>query len=170
MFVLIALVTLISLLLVACGGDTTTTTAPATTTKAPTTTTKAPTATTSAPTTTTATLDPAKYGGVYKQALTVGPARPFGYLAEGAPDSATAARPAVESLITLDKTGKIRPALAVSWDIAPDNKSMIIGLRKGVKFHDGSEWNATVAKWNMDLAIAAKKTTDWTSIEEPTPK
>jgi ABC-type transport system substrate-binding protein len=95
----------------------------------------------------------------------VGPARPFGYLAEGAPDSATAARPAVESLITLDKTGKIRPALAVSWDIAPDNKSMIIGLRKGVKFHDGSEWNATVAKWNMDLAIAAKKTTDWTSID-----
>ena len=27
---------------------------------------------------------------------------------------------------------------------------MNITLRENVKFHDGSEWNATVAKWNID--------------------
>lgn len=29
-------------------------------------------------------------------------------------------------------------------------KSMDITLREGVTFHDGSNWNATVAKWNID--------------------
>ena len=168
LFILVALVSLISIMLSACGETTPTTSVPVTATTAPAaTTSKAPAATTTAPAaaTTTKALDPAKYGGVYKQALQVGPARPFGYLAEGAPDSSTAARPAVETLVSLDKAGKLRPILAVSWDIAPDGKAMILGLRKGVKFHDGSDWNAEVAKWNMDLAIAAKKTTDWTSID-----
>jgi len=61
--------------------------------------------------------------------------------------------------------GNIIPKLAVSWDIPADGKSIVIGLRKGVKFHDGSDFNATVAKWNLDLQIAAKKTTDWTSVD-----
>jgi len=109
--------------------------------------------------------DAAKYGGVYRQALTVAPARPIGYLSEGAPDSYTNAAPAVEGFFTVDRTGKIIPKLAVSWEVAKDGKSINIGLRKGVKFHDGSDFNATVAKWNMDLNIAAKKTTDWTSVD-----
>jgi len=49
-----------------------------------------------------------------------------------------------------DATPEIVPALAESWDISPDAKSYTFHLRKGVKFHDGTPWNAEAAKFNMD--------------------
>jgi ABC-type transport system substrate-binding protein len=163
LFVLITLISLTSLLLAACGEKTATPTTSAPATTAPATTTKPPSPTTSAPTT--AAADAAKYGGVYIVSLTVGPARPIGYPSEASGDSYTVASPSNETFISVDMAGNIIPKLAVSWNISPDGKAMIIGLRKGIKFHDGSDFNATVAKWNLDLQIAAKKTTDWTKID-----
>ncbi|MHA1112700.1 MAG: ABC transporter substrate-binding protein [Promethearchaeota archaeon] len=46
------------------------------------------------------------------------------------------------------------PRLATSlgtW--SPDYKELTINLRSGVTFHDGSEFNATVVKWNIDRII-----------------
>ncbi len=40
------------------------------------------------------------------------------------------------------------PVLATEWQFA--EKSITLKLRQGVKFHDGSDWNATVAKFNLD--------------------
>jgi peptide/nickel transport system substrate-binding protein len=117
----------------------------------------------SAPASTAATSD--KYGGVVKLALTVGPSTPLGYMPEAAPDSYSWSRPALEGLVGLKLGGIVTPKLATSWDIDPAAKTMTFHLRKGVKFHDGSDFNASLVKWNFDLMMAAKKAPNFVSVE-----
>ena len=62
----------------------------------------------------------------------------------------------MESLLRQDNKGNIIPWLAESYKIADDLKSITFNLRKGVKFHDGSDFNAEAAKWNLDNYIQAK--------------
>jgi peptide/nickel transport system substrate-binding protein len=48
-----------------------------------------------------------------------------------------------------DVAADIRPGLAESWAVdEKDPKRWIFHLRKGVKFHDGCDWNADSAIWN----------------------
>src|SRR5262249_31397502 len=54
-----------------------------------------------------------------------------------------------EPLVTLDVKLGIKPGLAESWQ-QPDNKTLIFKLRRGVRFHDGTEFNAQAAKFNFD--------------------
>jgi peptide/nickel transport system substrate-binding protein len=49
------------------------------------------------------------------------------------------------------------PCLATSWVLAPDKSSYTFNLRKGVKFHDGTDFNAEAVKWNLDNIIKAKR-------------
>ncbi len=109
--------------------------------------------------------EPDKYGGILKEVLTVGPATPIGYMPEAAPDAQADARPAIESLVQVRSGGSVEPLLATSWEIAPDGKSITLTLRQGVKFHDGSDFNATAVKWNLDKQIEAEKATDWESVD-----
>ena len=44
----------------------------------------------------------------------------------------------------------LRPALAETWSISDDGTVYTFNLRKGVNFHDGTPFNADVAKWNYD--------------------
>jgi peptide/nickel transport system substrate-binding protein len=49
-----------------------------------------------------------------------------------------------------DRAADIRPGLAETWSIDPnDHKKWIFKLRHGVKFHDGCDWNADSAVWNF---------------------
>lgn len=50
-----------------------------------------------------------------------------------------------------DREADIRPALATKWSPDPQNpKKWVIELRRGVKFHDGCDWNADAAVWNFE--------------------
>lgn len=68
----------------------------------------------------------------------------------------------LEALVWTDSNGVSHPVLATNWTLYPrpaegDHtsglKAIAFSLRQGVEFHDGSEWNATVAKWNIDRNI-----------------
>ena len=55
-----------------------------------------------------------------------------------------------DSLVRVDQTGKIVPWLAETWDTSSDGKQITFTLRKDVKFHDGSSFDADAVKWNID--------------------
>ena len=59
-----------------------------------------------------------------------------------------------EGLVKTNSKGKFVPGLATKWDISSDGKIYTFHLREGVKFHNGEPFNAQVAKWNLDRAIA----------------
>jgi peptide/nickel transport system substrate-binding protein len=52
------------------------------------------------------------------------------------------------SLLTIDAELNYVPDLAESWDILEDGKVYVFHLRQGVKFHDGSDFDAEVVRWN----------------------
>ena len=53
-----------------------------------------------------------------------------------------------------DGTLKAQPGLATEWQLA--NDAAVFKLRQGVKFHDGSDWNAEVAKFNIERLMDDK--------------
>jgi ABC-type transport system substrate-binding protein len=57
---------------------------------------------------------------------------------------------ALETLFRFDEQGNMVPLLATDWKTDPTAKTITITLRKGVKFHDGSDFDASVCKWNLD--------------------
>jgi peptide/nickel transport system substrate-binding protein len=74
-------------------------------------------------------------------------------------------RPAVESLIREDIKGNYSPGLATSWDIDTTKNTITLSLRKGVKFHDGTDFNAKAAKFCLDESIKAKVVVGFLSID-----
>lgn len=61
--------------------------------------------------------------------------------------------PCFESLVYQTNTGELEPCLATSWESNVDSCSVIFHLREGVKFHDGSDFNAEAAAWNINQMI-----------------
>lgn len=106
-------------------------------------------------------------GGILKIISGETPVSPFGWPPESRGESTNAQVPVLESLWHIDKDKKLQPVLAESWDIAPDWKTITFHLRKGVKFHDGSDWNAEAARFNLQARKDKRKTgtNKWVSIE-----
>jgi ABC-type transport system substrate-binding protein len=57
------------------------------------------------------------------------------------------------SLVTVDTNLNYVPDLAESWDILENGKVYVFHLRKGVKFHEGSDFDAEVVRWNYQRAV-----------------
>lgn len=58
--------------------------------------------------------------------------------------------PAIETLFRFDKAAKPAPWLATGFKEDAKAKTITIMLRKGVKFHDGTDFNGVSVKWNFD--------------------
>jgi len=92
---------------------------------------------------------PVTTGGVMRLATTAEGANPIGvpWLVYGVDNVLMV--PTSETLFIQTKAGVIYPLLAESYDIELDNNRIVITVRQGVEFHDGSAWNADVAVWNL---------------------
>lgn len=55
---------------------------------------------------------------------------------------------------------KVEPSLAKSWDVSPDGLTYTFHLQEGVKFHDGTDFDAEAVKFNIDRQLPPQVTTD----------
>ncbi|MEJ2803352.1 glutathione ABC transporter substrate-binding protein GsiB [Comamonadaceae bacterium PP-2] len=58
-----------------------------------------------------------------------------------------------EGLFQFDKELKVRNVLAESYEVSKDGLVYTFKLRAGVKFHDGTEFNAAAVKTNLDRVM-----------------
>jgi peptide/nickel transport system substrate-binding protein len=148
MWVALLAVLVIAMVAVAgCGGGTTTTTAGGTATTA------GGTVTTAGGTATTAAAGEPAMGGVAKIALMSSPAK-FGVPADViGPDQWFEGIFLEGMFYPSDKADEYVPALAETWELSADKTSYTFHLRKGVKFTDGTDFNAAACKFCWDLNL-----------------
>ncbi|MFI6344328.1 ABC transporter substrate-binding protein [Streptomyces sp. NPDC050560] len=60
------------------------------------------------------------------------------------------------TLVGYDQNFNIVPELAERWDLSDDGKALTLHLRRGVKFHDGTPFDADAVKWNLDRLLDKK--------------
>lgn len=63
-----------------------------------------------------------------------------------------------EGLVRLDRDGAIKPLLATYWEVAPDGLTYTFHLRGGVRFQDGTPFDAGVVQFSLERAIAPAST------------
>ena len=94
--------------------------------------------------------------GVYAKALVVGlEAEPTSLDPFNSTDgvSMTVQQTMFEGLVTFDEKGKIIPQLAEKFSFNDKVTEITFVLRKGIKFHDGSDLTADVVKANFDFVL-----------------
>jgi peptide/nickel transport system substrate-binding protein len=64
-----------------------------------------------------------------------------------------------DKLVDLDANGKIVPMLATEWKVSDDGLTYTFTLREGVKFHDGTDFNAEAVKANLERYRTEEKST-----------
>ncbi|MEA3161172.1 MAG: peptide/nickel transport system substrate-binding protein [Gammaproteobacteria bacterium] len=59
-----------------------------------------------------------------------------------------------EGLVQFAADGSVRPSLALSWDVSGDGLTYVFHLKSGVRFHDGSVFDAAAARFSLNRIIA----------------
>jgi ABC-type transport system substrate-binding protein len=57
------------------------------------------------------------------------------------------------NLVTIDPDLNYIPELAESWEAQDNGKAYVFRLRKGVKFHDGTDFDAAAVAWNFERVM-----------------
>jgi peptide/nickel transport system substrate-binding protein len=104
-----------------------------------------------------------QYGGVMKIVDMAEGAQPLGVPWENATIDTKLVPPVLETLLLEDFSGKLYYHLATNYKIEPN--SITFTLRKGVKFHDGTDFNAEAVKFCWQYAIDTKIATGWDKVE-----
>ena len=67
----------------------------------------------------------------------------------GSPYNVTPARLIYDTLVRVDQDGNPHPGLATAWKF-PDDRTIELTLRKGVKFQDRTPFNASAVKFSVE--------------------
>ena len=106
-----------------------------------------------------------QYGGVMKIIDISEGAQPLGAPWDVKGIDTKLIKPVVENLLREDINGNYHPGLATGWKIDQTKNTITVPLRKGVKFHDGTDFNAKAAKWCMDQGIKANVVKGFLSVD-----
>jgi peptide/nickel transport system substrate-binding protein len=113
-------------------------------------------ATTRSTAATTTTAQP-QIGGIFKVIIRTN-SNLFGYPPRMTGAAKDYAPPFFDHLFCVGDDGKYQPRLALSWNTSADGKAITFKLRQGVKFHDGTPFDAQAVKSNVDNLIPPKAT------------
>ncbi|PYM24041.1 MAG: hypothetical protein DMD80_24670 [Candidatus Rokuibacteriota bacterium] len=69
----------------------------------------------------------------------------------------------LEGLLTLDDKMQVKPALATSYEVMSPTR-VRFKLRPGVRFHDGTPFNAAAVKFTFDRALRGTPPARWASL------
>jgi peptide/nickel transport system substrate-binding protein len=106
-----------------------------------------------------------QYGGILKIIDVAEGAQPLGAPWDVRGIDSKLVHPVLDPLVREDINGNYHPWLATSWKIDQANNTITLPLRRGVKFHDGTDFNAKVVKWCIEQAIAAKQLINFLGVD-----
>lgn len=106
-----------------------------------------------------------QYGGILKIVDMAEGAAPIGVPWENNTIDTKLMGPVIETLLREDVSGKVYPHLATEYKLDLNNKTLTFHLRKGIKFHDGTDFNAEAVRWCYQKGIDAKIAAGWESVE-----
>ena len=106
--------------------------------------------------------DQPQYGGTLDIVNMAEGASPIGVPWENLANDQALMEPAIETLMRQDVLGNMHPNLAEDWTLDMDAKTLTFNLREGVKFHDGTDFNAEAAAWCLQQAMEANVLTQFT--------
>jgi peptide/nickel transport system substrate-binding protein len=109
--------------------------------------------------------DTPRYGGVLKIIDIAEGAQAIGAPWEIMGIDVKISKPVIETLLQEDIKGGYHPFLATAWKIDTARNTITLPLRKGVKFHDGTDFNAKAAKWCLDQSIKANVVKGFLSVD-----